>query len=195
MKYNSYRNKPDIISGLFRLLPIAIIIMLFIYIKKQGGISNILKSLLGSDPLTGAINSVLPSGQQNNSTTQIQNHNTVKQNFDTKKITSTHREKANQLFILFNDFTFWTNFGSSILPKDKQKQILAIIKNNPYILDRAAIYVAYGTPKLNNRQSNWLGFIWDETTNTLLGHAERFMDGYEKTETIKYLNGAIKAYL
>jgi hypothetical protein len=191
LKNNNNFNKTagNVSGGLISLLPLILLtvggIYLYKWVKNSGGISSLFSSLIG----------VEKPGSDISKEKSEQAFDKIQTILKGKSLTpnALHTSKANQIFDLFNQFS--STAFSSKLPDKTQKEILSIYANVPYIADRALIYTEYGTRRANNRQSTWLGFLWDDPTGDLRQHASRYMDGENASKMIAYIDGATKAYL
>jgi hypothetical protein len=179
---------------LIAFLPLGLLavvaIWLFNYISKRG-LLGALGGLLGIDQ-SGSARSVEESEQV---VKNMSNDITGKG----VKITNEYTITANQLFNLINSGVvnpLSSSFWSGVLSDDIQKQIFAILLdyykdgNNTAL---KAIMVAYGVRTANNRQSPFLGFLWDNSKGNLYDHIQWYTgrlsgEGQYNGVWNKYLN-------
>lgn len=188
-----YRSKQGLTSLLIALLPFGLIALAVIWLWKKfvgtgdnpGGISGLVTKVLGATK----------SGDDQKNDVNKQLITDMKTKAASKGLTPSplHVSKSNQIYELINSIN---SIFTSELSEEIAQKILEIIKVNRYISDRACIIIAYGVRRPENRQHPLLGFIWDETNGTLRDHVSRyFPDGKTKVETLRYLDGAINAYM
>ncbi|MEO5892129.1 MAG: hypothetical protein ABIQ31_17920 [Ferruginibacter sp.] len=183
----------DIFGSLISFLPLILLgvggFLLVQYIKKGGGILNLLKGAIG--------------GGDGNDVSKATGDDALEQVKDIIKAkglhaNALHTAQANTIFDLFNKplpSAILSVFVGTGLSEATSKEIYDIYNGVTYTADDALVYEQYGRRKAANRESPALGFLWDNTEGDLRQHSSHYLHDAYKTKMIALIDRALKAYL
>jgi hypothetical protein len=106
------------------------------------------------------------------------------------------QQRANTLYNAINTANLWRGlFGMRSLNVDQSKEIKELFtkvwdinSSDNWEEQYARLYAAYGVRTVNNRQSVLLGFVWDETSGTVVDHIQRYINSDLEAWKVDVLN-------